>query len=254
MKLLKDKKILIMGIANSNSIAWSIAKHAYEMGAKLAFTYQGEILKKRAIPLAEEVEAMLFECDVTDSSSIEKLFADLSQKWGNLDGIVHSIAFADKNELKGRYIDTSLNNFLNSMHISCYSLTEIAKHAEPIMNTEASIVTLTYYGADKVIPNYNVMGVAKAALQASVKYLASDMGEKGIRVNAISAGPIKTLAASAIGGFRDMLAHHESVSALKRNCSTSDVAKSAVYLLSNLSTGVTGENHFVDCGYSIKGM
>lgn len=254
MNLLKDKKILVMGIANSNSIAWSIAKYAHQMGAKLAFTYQGEILKKRAQPLAEEVSAMLFECDVTNSASVEKLFSDISTQWGSLDGIVHSIAFADKNELKGRYINTSLNNFLNSMHISCYSFTEIARHAESIMNTGSAMVTLTYYGADKVIPNYNVMGVAKAALQASVKYLASDMGENGIRVNAVSAGPIKTLAASAIGGFRDMLSHHESVAALKRNCDAIDVAKSVVYLLSDLSSGVTGENHFVDCGYSIKGM
>ncbi|MBN8512426.1 MAG: enoyl-ACP reductase [Rickettsiales bacterium] len=254
-KLLSGKKGIITGVANNLSISWAIAQIAREHGAEIALTYQGEVLEKRVRPLAEEIGCnLVFECDVTNEKSIDKLFEETEKKWGKIDFLVHGIAFADKEELKGRYIDTSLNNFLNSMNISCYSLTALAKRAEAIMNPGGSIITLTYYGAQKVIPNYNVMGLAKSALETSVKYLAYDMGSGNIRVNAISAGPIRTLAASGIGDFKSMLRMHEMTAPLRRNTTQQDVAGAALYLLSNLSSGVSGEIHYVDSGYNVMGM
>jgi len=253
--LLKSKVGLITGVANNMSISWAIAKMARTQGADLAFTYQGEVLEKRVKPLAEEIGCnIVLQCDVTDEKSMNELFEVIEKKWGRLDFLVHSIGFADKNELRGRYIDTSLDNFLNSMNISCYSLTALARRAEKLMKSGSSIISLTYYGSQKVMPNYNVMGIAKAALECSVRYLANDMGSNNIRVNAISAGPIRTLAASGIGDFKSMLAMHERTSPLMRNTAYEDVAGSAVYLLSDLSSGVTGETHYVDCGYNIMGM
>jgi len=252
--LLQGKRGIITGIANNMSICWAIAQLAHKHGAKLGFTYQSEILEKRVKPLAEEIGCdFVSELDVTNPDSIKNLFATVKEKWGNFDFLLHGMAFSDKNELKGRYIDTSLKNFQNSMHISCYSLVELARSAESLMNDGGSIVTLSYYGAEKVIPNYNVMGVVKAALESSVRYLASDMGDNNIRVNAISAGPIKTLAASAIGDFNSMLKSHEATAPLKRNTLQQDVAGAAVYLFSELASGVTGEIHYVDCGYNIMG-
>jgi enoyl-[acyl-carrier protein] reductase I len=254
-KVLAGKKGLIMGVANNMSIGWAIAELVHQNGAELAFTFQGEALEKRVRPLAEGINSTIIEpCDVTDSESLKRLFDVIRQQWGKLDFIVHAIAFSDKEELRGRYINTSLKNFLNTMHISCYSLTEVARLAEDLMSEGGSILTLTYHGSTKVMPSYNVMGVAKAALEANVKYLAADLGFKNIRVNSVSAGPIKTLAASGIGDFRTMLKIHESVSPLKRNTTLADVAKSSLYLLSDLSSGVTGEIHYVDSGYSIMGM
>ncbi|MFK7973484.1 MAG: enoyl-ACP reductase [Rickettsiaceae bacterium] len=253
--LLAGKKGIITGVANNLSIAWAIAKMAKQNGADIALTYQGEVLKKRVLPLAQEIDCQLVcECDVTNEESMDNLFSEVEKKWGKIDFLIHGIAFADRNELRGRYIDTTLPNFQNSMNVSCYSLTALAKRAEPIMNKGGSIITLSYYGAEKVIPYYNVMGLAKAALEASVKYLAHDMGENDIRVNAISAGPIKTLAASGIGDFKSMLKMHEATSPLKRNTSQQDVASAAVYLLSDLANGVTGEIHYVDSGYNVMGM
>jgi enoyl-[acyl-carrier protein] reductase I len=254
-KLLAGKKGIITGVANNLSISWAIAQIAKEHGADIALTYQGEVLKKRVEPLAGEIGCdFIYECDVTNEQSMDNLFKVAKEKWGKLDFLIHGIAFADKEELKGRYIDTSLPNFLNSMNISCYSLTALAKRAEPLMSEGGSIVTLTYYGAEKVIPNYNVMGLAKSALETSVKYLAYDMGQNDIRVNAISAGPIRTLAASGIGDFKSMLKMHEATSPLKRNTTQQDVAGAALYLISNLANGVTGEIHYVDSGYNIMGM
>lgn len=254
-QLLSGKKGLITGIANNLSISWAIAQIAKEHGASLAFTYQGQVLEKRIMPLAEEIGCdFVHQCDVTSEESIEQLFAAVKQKWGKLDFLVHSIGFADKNELKGRYINTSLANFLNSMNISCYSLTALAREAEPLMTSGGSLLTLTYYGAAKVIPNYNVMGVSKAALEASVRYLANDMGPNHIRVNAISAGPMRTLASSGIGDFKSMLSSHLSTAPLRRNTTQQDVAGAALYLLSSLSAGVTGEVHYVDNGYNIMGV
>jgi enoyl-[acyl-carrier protein] reductase I len=254
-KLLTGKKGIITGVANNLSISWAIAQIARAHGADIALTYQGEVLEKRVSPLAKEIGAdFIYECDVTNEQSMDSLFEFTKEKWGKLDFLIHGIAFADKEELKGRYIDTSLPNFLNSMNISCYSLTALAKRAEPLMVNGGSIVTLTYYGAEKVIPNYNVMGLAKSALETSVKYLAYDMGQNNIRVNAISAGPIRTLAASGIGDFKSMLRMHESTSPLKRNTTQQDVAGAALYLISNLANGVTGEIHYVDSGYNIMGM
>ena len=253
--LMKDKKGLIMGVANDRSIAWGIAKSIAKHGGQLAFTYQGEALKKRVLPLAQSVGSdILIPCDVTDSSSITKTFEILKNKWGELDFLVHGIAFSNKDELKGKYYQTSLENFNQTMHISCYSFTEVCRSAEPIMNKEGSILTLTYYGAEQVMPHYNVMGIAKAALEASVKYLAVDLGDKNIRVNAISAGPIKTLAASGIGDFRFILKWNELNSPLKRNVSQDEVGNSALYLLSDLGSAVTGEVQHVDCGYHTVGM
>lgn len=254
-KLLEGKKGLIMGVANNRSIAWGIAEAAHIHGAELAFSYQGEILQKRVMPLAESIgSTMVLPCDVTSEESIDELFATIEKEWGSIDFLVHAIAFSDKNELTGKYIDTSLDNFLKTMHISCYSFTSIAKRAEKIMNPGGSMVTLSYYGAEKVMPHYNVMGVAKAALEASIRYLSCDLGSKNIRVNAISAGPLKTLAASGIGDFRYMLKWNEYNSPLRRNITTTDVGNSALYLLSDLSSGVTGELIYVDSGYHVIGM
>lgn len=253
-KLLAGKKGLITGVANNLSISWGIAQMAHEHGADLAFTYQGEALEKRVIPLASGIGCdFVVPCNVTDEQSMDKLFELIKQRWGKLDFLVHSIAFSDRNELKGRYIDTTLPNFLNSMNVSCYSLAALAKRAEPLMEDGGSIITLTYYGAQKVIPNYNVMGVAKSALECSVRYLAADMGPNKIRVNAISAGPIKTLASSGIDDFKSMLNINQSTAPLRRNITQQDVAGSALYLISDLSSGVTGEVHYVDGGYNIMG-
>jgi len=254
-KLLEGKKGIITGVANKLSISWAIAQIVKAHGADVALTYQGEVLEKRVFPLAEEIGCdFVQECDVTNEESVDKLFESVNKKWGKLDFILHGIAFADKDELRGRYIDTSLQNFLNSMNISCYSLTSFAKRAEPLMKDGGSILTLTYYGAEKVVPFYNVMGLAKSALETSVKYLAHDMGENNIRVNAISAGPVRTLAASGINDFKTMLNSHASTSPLRRNTTQQDVAGAALYLLSELSNGVTGEIHYVDSGYNIMGM
>lgn len=253
--LLAGKRGLVMGLANDMSIAWGIAKTLRNNGAEIALSYQGEILKKRVMPLAEELESKLvIECDVKNDLSVEKLAKSIEDRWGTLDFIVHSIAFADKSELKGRYLDTSRENFLNSMDISCYSLLAVIKQLEHLLNENASILTLTYLGSQRVVPNYNVMGVAKAALEASVRYLANDLGPKKIRLNAISAGPIRTLAASGISDFRKMHMFNENVSPLKRSVSIWDVGNSALYLLSQLSAGVTGEVHYVDCGANVMSM
>lgn len=253
--LMAGKRGLIMGVANDRSIAWGITAALAEAGAELAFTYQGEPLLKRVRPLAEKVGCQhLIPCDVGDDASLDALFDTLKREWGSLDFIVHAVAFSDKSELTGGYLQTSRQNFLNTLDISCYSLTAVAQRAEPMMNDNGAILTLTYYGAEQVIPHYNVMGVAKAALEASVRYLATDLGGRGIRVNAISAGPIKTLAASGIGDFRYILKWNELNSPLKRNVSIDDVGKSGLYLLSDLSRGVTGEVHHVDCGYHTVGM
>ena len=251
-RLLDGKKGLITGVANNLSIAWAIAQIAREHGAELAFTYQGELLKKRVLPLVEEIGCdFVLPCDVMDEASIDHVFKLIEQKWGKLDFLVHAIAFSDKEELKGRYIDSTVGNFLNTMNVSCYSLTALSKRAEPLMKDAGSIVTLTYYGSQKAVPHYNAMGVAKSALESSVRYLAADMGPNNIRVNAISSGPIKTLASSAIGDFKTMYGMYENVAPLRRNVSQQEVAKSALYLLSDLSSGVTGEIHYVDCGYNI---
>jgi len=253
--LLAGKRGLIMGVANDKSIAWGIAESAYREGAELAFTYQGEILQKRVVPLAGSVNSeIILPCDVTNSESMDKVFSEIEQKWGGLDFVVHAIAFADKNELKGRYVDTSRNNFLNSLEISCYSFTAIAQRAANLMKNGGSLVSLTYYGAEKVMPNYNVMGVAKAALEASIKYMAVDLGKDNIRVNGISAGPIKTLAAAGIGDFRYILKWNEYNSPLRRNTTLQDVGRAALYLLSELSSGTTGEILHVDSGYHVVGM
>ena len=254
MSLLKGKKGLIMGVANDRSIAWGIAKKLAEHDAELAFTYLGDALKKRVIPLAESLKSnFTISCDVEKKDDVKKTFEDIKKKWGNLDFVVHAIAFSDRSELSGEYLNTSRENFLKSMLISCFSLTEIAKEASKIMNKGSSMLTLTYESS-KVIPNYNVMGVCKAALETSVKYLARDLGSKGIRVNAISAGPIKTLAASAIGDAKFLYKWSEDHSLLKRNVDINDVGGSALYLLSDLSAAVTGEIHYVDAGYNKVGM
>ncbi|MCB1334365.1 MAG: enoyl-ACP reductase FabI [Roseivivax sp.] len=253
--LMSGKKGLIMGLANDKSIAWGIAQALADAGASLAFSYQGEALKKRVVPLAEQLGSdIVLECDVADESSIDALFAGLKERWDDLDFVVHAIGFSDKNELRGRYVDTSRNNFLMSMDISVYSFTSVMQRAEKMMKNGGSAVTLTYYGAERVMPHYNVMGVAKAALEASVRYMAEDLGKDGIRVNAISAGPIKTLAASGIGDFRYIMKWNEYNSPLRRNVTIEDVGKSALYLLSDLGSGVTGEVMHVDAGYHVVGM
>lgn len=253
--LLKGKKGLIMGLANDKSIAWGIATACAAQGAELAITYQGDMMKKRAAPLADSLGSqLLVSCDVLDNDSLEKLFQEIESKWGKLDFLVHAIAFSDKNELKGKYCDTSLDNFLNTMNVSCYSFTNIAKMAAPLMKDGGSMVTLSYYGAEKYMPHYNVMGVAKAALEASVKYLANDLGKDNIRVNAVSAGPIKTLAASGIGDFRYILKWNEYNSPLRRNTTIWDVGKASLSLLSELGSGITGELLHVDSGYHTVGM
>jgi len=253
--LLAGKRGLIMGLANDKSIAWGIAKACAEAGADLAFSYQGDALKKRVDPLAEQLgSSLVLPCDVGDEASIDALFATLKETWGTLDFLVHAIGFSDKNELRGRYVDTSRDNFKMTMDISVYSFTAVVQRAEKMMNPGSSCLTLTYYGAEKVMPRYNVMGVAKSALEASVKYLAEDLGRDGIRVNAISAGPIKTLAASGIGDFRYIMKWNEYNSPLRRTVSTDDVGKAALYLLSDLASGTTGENLHVDAGYHVVGM
>jgi enoyl-[acyl-carrier protein] reductase I len=244
-----------MGVANERSLAWGIARAAASHGAELAFSYQGDALKKRVTPLAESVQSDFIEpCDVTDDSSIEALFESVKRRWGKLDFLVHAIAFSDKDELKGRYLDTSARNFHSTMNISCFSFTALCRHAAPMMTDGGSLLTLSYAGAERVMPHYNVMGVAKAALEASVRYLAADLGTDNIRVNAISAGPIKTLAASGIGDFRYILKWNEYNAPLRRNVTIDEVGGAGVYLLSELAAGVTGEIHHVDCGYHIVGM
>ncbi len=253
--LMAGKRGLVMGVANNRSIAWGIAKACAAQGAEIALTYQGDALKKRVEPLAAELgSAIVLPCDVTDAASMDAVFESLAKTWGRLDFLVHAIAFADKNELDGRYVDTSEKNFTQSLLISCYSFTALARRAEPLMTNGGSLVTLTYYGAEKVMPHYNVMGVAKAALEASVRYLAADLGKNNIRVNAISAGPIKTLAASGISDFRYILRWNEYNSPLRRTVTIEDVGGAGVYLLSDLSRGVTGEVHHVDSGYHVQGM
>jgi enoyl-[acyl-carrier protein] reductase I len=254
-RLMAGKRGLIMGVANNRSIAWGIAKACAAQGAEIALTYQGDALKKRVEPLAAELGATaVLPCDVTDAASVDEVFAALAKTWGRLDFLVHAIAFSDKNELDGRYVDTTEKNFTQSLLISCYSFTALAQRAEKLMPDGGSLLTLTYYGAEKVMPHYNVMGIAKAALEASVRYLAADLGRTGIRVNAISAGPIKTLAAAGIADFRYILKWNEYNSALRRNVSIDDVGGAGLYLLSDLSRGVTGEIHHVDSGYHIQGM
>ncbi|MCA0910213.1 enoyl-ACP reductase FabI [Qipengyuania gaetbuli] len=253
--LMAGKRGLIMGLANDKSLAWGIAKKLHEEGAEMAFSYQGEALKKRVGPLAEQLGSdFVFECDVSDMDALDRAFDTLKERWETIDFVVHAIGFSDKSELRGQYVDTSLDNFLMTMNISAYSLVAVAKRAKEMMPDGGSILTLTYYGAEKVIPHYNVMGVAKAALETSVQYLANDLGPQNIRVNAISAGPIKTLAASGIGDFRYILKWNEYNSPLRRNVTIEDVGGSGLYFLSDLSSGVTGETHHVDAGYHVVGM
>ena len=253
--LMKNKRGLIMGVANDKSIAWGIAKAIADQGGELAFTYQGEALKKRVVPLADSVNSnLILPCDVLNDREIDTTFKELEKQWSKLDFLVHAIAFSDKEELKGNYLDTSRENFNNTMNISVYSFTAVAKRASEMMKNGGSMLTLTYYGSEKVMPHYNVMGLAKSALESSVRYLAADLGDKNIRVNSLSAGPIKTLAASGIGDFRYILKWNEYNSPLRRNVTLEDVGGSAVYLLSDLSTGVSGETHHVDCGYHVVGM
>lgn len=253
--MMAGKRGIIMGLANDKSIAWGIAQSLHKAGAEIALSYQGEALLKRVKPLAEQINAdTIIECDVTNPENVEAAFKELEAKWGKIDFLVHAIAFSDKNELDGRYIDTTRDNFLRTMDISVYSFTAVAQQAAKIMNPGGSMVTLTYYGSEQVMPHYNVMGVAKSALECSVRYLADDLGRDGIRVNALSAGPIKTLAASGIGDFRFMLKWSELNTPLRRNVDQDEVGRSALYLLSDLSSGVTGENLHVDSGYHITGM
>ena len=252
---MQGKKGLIMGLANDRSLAWGIARALSEHGAELAFSYQGEALEKRVRPLAQELGSeLLIDCDVSDMKALDKAFAELKSKWETLDFVVHAIGFSDKNELRGKFVDTAIDNFLLTMNISVYSFIAVAQRARAMMNPGGSILTLSYYGAEKVIPHYNVMGVEKAGLETSVKYLAADLGPEGIRVNAISAGPIKTLAASGIGDFRYIMKWNEYNSPLRRNVTIEDVGGAGLYLLSDLASGVTGEVHHVDAGYNVVGM
>jgi enoyl-[acyl-carrier protein] reductase I len=253
--LMAGKRGLIMGVANERSLAWGIAQSVAAQGAELAFTFQGEALEKRVRPLAESLgSALVLPCDVTEQGSLEMLFSEIGERWGKIDFLLHAIAFSDKEELKGKYLDTSADNFHRTMAVSCYSFTAIARQAAPLMQDGGSLLTLTYYGAEKVMPHYNVMGVAKAALEASVRYLAMDLGDQNVRVNALSAGPVKTLAASGIGDFRYILKWNQYNSPLKRNLTLEDVGGAGLYLLSDLSSGVSGEIHHVDCGYHVVGM
>jgi len=253
--LMAGKKGLVMGVANDRSIAWAIARSAHAQGADLAFTYQGDALQKRVQPLAKSVGSdIVLPCDVMDMASVDAVFESLKKTWGKLDFVVHAIAYSDKEELKGRYLNTTLENFTRTMHISCFSFTAVCQRAAAMMPDGGSLLTLTYLGAERVTPHYNVMGVAKAALEASVRYLAEDLGKHKIRVNALSAGPMKTLAASGIGDFRYILKWNELNSPLRRNVTLEDIGGSGLYLLSDLSSGVTGETHHVDCGYHIVGM
>jgi enoyl-[acyl-carrier protein] reductase I len=253
--LMAGKKGLIMGVANDRSIAWAISKSAHAQGAQLAFTYQGEALQKRVTPLAQSIGSdIILPCDVTDEASVDATFNAVRAKWGTLDFVVHAIAYSDKDELKGGYVNTTAENFTRTMMISCYSFTSIARRSMDLMPNGGSLLTLTYAGSERVMPHYNVMGVAKAALEASVRYLAEDLGRQKIRVNALSAGPMKTLAASGIGDFRYILKWNEYNSPLRRNVTNEDVGGAGLYLISDLSSGVTGETHHVDCGYNIVGM
>ena len=253
--LMKGKRGLVMGVANDRSIAWGITKAIVDQGAEVAFTYQNEVLEKRVRPLAKGLGSdLLVECDVSDDKSVQKVFETLKKKWDTIDFVIHAIAFSDKSELTGRYVDTSAKNFAQTMSVSCYSFTSVCRAAQPLMKNGGSIVTLTYAGSERVVPHYNVMGVAKAALECSVRYLAVDLGKEKIRVNAISAGPIRTLAASGIGDFRYILKWNELNAPLKRNVTIKDVGGAGLYLLSDLSEGVTGEVHHVDCGYNVVGM
>ncbi len=254
-RLMAGKQGLILGVANERSLAWGIARAVHGQGAELAFTYQGDALKKRVEPLAQSIGSdFVLPCDVTDAPSMDAVFAAVKDRWGKLDFLVHAVAFSDKEQLKGQYIDTTAENFAQTMNISCYSFTALCRRARPLMAGGGSLLTLTYFGAERVMPHYNVMGVAKAALEASVRYLAEDLGKDRIRVNAISAGPMKTLAASGIGDFRYILKWNEYNSPLRRNVTLDDIGGAGIYLLSDLSTGVTGEVHHVDCGYNIVGM
>ena len=256
-RLMEGKRGLIMGLANDRSLAWGVAKALAAHGADLAFSYQGEALEKRVRPLAEELGASpdnLIDCDVADMANLDRAFAALAERWSTLDFVVHAIGFSDKNELRGKFVDTSLENFLLTLNISAYSFVAVTRRARAMMPNGGSLLTLSYYGAEKVVPHYNVMGVAKAALESSVKYLAMDLGPENIRVNAISAGPIKTLAASGIGDFRYILKWNELNSPLRRNVTIDEVGGAALYLLSDLASGVTGEIHHVDCGYNVIGM
>ena len=255
LPLMNKKKGLIMGVANERSIAWSIAKTAHEHGAELAFTYQGDALLKRVAPLADSIGSkILLPCDVNIDASIDDVFSELSEAWGTIDFVVHAIAYSDRDELKGKYVDTSKDNFSQTMLISCYSFTAVCNRAQKLMTNGGSLITLTYAGSERVMPHYNVMGVAKAGLEASVKYLAEDLGPKNIRVNALSPGPMKTLAASGVGDFRYILKWNQYNSPLRRNVTSEDVGGAGLYFLSDLSTGVTGEIHHIDCGYNIVGM
>ena len=252
---MKGKKGLIMGLANDRSLAWGIARALGDAGAELAFSYQGEALEKRVRPLAQELGSdLLIDCDVSDMKALDRAFDGLKERWDGLDFLVHAIGFSDKNELRGKFVDTTMDNFLLTMNVSVYSFIAVAQRARPMMKPGGSMLTLTYYGAEKVIPHYNVMGVAKAALETSVKYLAADLGPEGIRVNAISAGPIKTLAASGIGDFRYIMKWNEYNAPLRRNVTIEDVGGAGLYLLSDLASGVTGEIHHVDAGYNVVGM
>ena len=253
--VMSGKRGLVMGVANERSIAWGIAKMAATHGAELAFTYQGEALLKRLSPLAQSVNSeLVMQCDVSDEQSLETVFNTIRENWGKIDFVVHAIAYSDKDELKGEYINTTRDNFLRTLDISCFSFTSVAKYSAELMPDGGSLLTLSYYGAERVMPHYNVMGVAKAALESSVRYLAMDLGDQKIRVNGLSAGPMKTLAASGIGDFRYILKWNEYNSPLKRNVTLEDVGGAAMYLLSDLSSGVSGEIHHVDCGYNIVGM
>lgn len=253
--LMKGKKGLIMGVANDHSIAWGIARTLRAHGAEMAFTYQGESLKKRVEPLAAEAGSkLIMDCDVESEEAIQSVFDTIAKEWGELDFVVHAVAYSNKEELKGRYVDTSLKNFLHTMHISCYSFTSVMRSAAPLMKNGGSAITLSYYGAEKVMPNYNVMGVAKAALEASTRYLAADLGPQGIRVNAVSAGPMRTLAGSAIGSARVTYKYNTLTSPLRRPVELDELGGTGLYLLSELGGAVTGETHYVDCGFNVLGM
>ena len=253
--MIKGKKGIVIGIANDHSIAWGIAKQLHASGAELAITYQNNTLLKRVKPLADKVSSdILVECDVNNEDHLQNTFSQIKKKFGTIDFIIHAVAYSDKNELNGRYIDTSKDNFINSLSISCYSFTRIAKIFQPIINPGGSLVTLSFHGANKVMPNYNVMGVAKAALETSVKYLSVDLGDQDIRVNAISAGPMRTLAGAAIANARDVFNYTSENSSLKRNVNLDELGNSALYLVSDLSSAITGEIHYVDCGFNIVGM
>lgn len=253
--LMKGKRGLVMGVANEKSIAWGMAQELHKHGAEMAFTYQGDAFGKRVKPLAESIGAnLLIDCDVSKEEELDAVFEKLKEEWGSLDFVIHAIAYSDKEELKGRYVDTSLQNFLTSMHISCYSFTSVMRRAAPMMNKGGSAVTLSYYGAEKAMPNYNVMGVAKAALEASVRYLAADLGPEGVRVNAISAGPMRTLAGAVIGSARTTFKYNVMTAPLRRSVELEELGGTALYLLSDLSGAVTGEVHYVDCGFNAVGM